>query len=118
MLILPALDVLEGRCVRLAEGARERVTVEGGDPAGAARRFVREGATYLHLVDLDGAFAGEPTAGLVKRVLEAARLPVLAAGGIGSLDDLRRLREVGCEGAIVGSALWLGKFSLAEALAI
>ncbi len=233
MLILPALDVLEGRCVRLAEGQREQVTVEGGDPAEAAARFVREGARYLHLVDLDGAFAGAPTQGLVERaveaagdvpvqvgggfrtreaieaglaagaariivgtaaldpgslrelaerygprlvvaidardgrvvaegwvqesqieatelarscaaagvarllvtstrrdgslagpdiglldeVLTAAQMPVLAAGGIGSLDDLRRLRELGCEGAVVGSALWLGKFSLAEALA-
>ena len=72
MLILPALDVLEGRCVRLAEGQREQVTVEGGDPAEAAARFVREGAHYLHLVDLDGAFAGAATQGLVERVVKAA----------------------------------------------
>src|SRR5437660_801737 len=106
--VLPALDVLEGRCVRLAGGDREQVTVEGGDPAEAAARFVGEGARFLHLIDLDGAFAGEPTPGL----------PVLAAGGIGSLEDLRRVEQLGCEGAVVGSALWLGRFSLAEALAM
>jgi phosphoribosylformimino-5-aminoimidazole carboxamide ribotide isomerase len=232
--IAPAIDVLEGRCVRLHHGEREHVTVEGGDPAAAARRFAAEGATLIHLVDLDGAFSGAATAGLVARVAAAAApvplqvggglrsadaveaalaagasrvlvgtaalsssflesavarfgdriavavdvkdgfvvvdgwtgvgeltaaelarrcadagvrrlvvtstrrdgslegpdlellrqvmgaggLPVLAAGGIATLDDLRRLRELGCEGAIVGSALWLGRFTLAEALAI
>jgi phosphoribosylformimino-5-aminoimidazole carboxamide ribotide isomerase len=233
--IIPALDVLDGRCVRLSEGRRERVTIEGGDPAVAAARFAGEGAPWLHLVDLDGAFSGQPTAGLVAQVvaatdgvpvqvggglrdeatieaalaagaarvvvgtaavnsgasfslsvladrlreqlvvavdardgrvvtegwtvesetpaanlaqrcadagvrrllvtstghdgslrgpdvpllrdLLAAGLPVLAAGGIGSLEDLTRLRDLGCEGVVVGSALWSGRFSLAEALA-
>ncbi|HZQ64049.1 MAG TPA: 1-(5-phosphoribosyl)-5-[(5-phosphoribosylamino)methylideneamino] imidazole-4-carboxamide isomerase [Gaiellaceae bacterium] len=234
--VMPALDVLEGRCVRLLEGRRERVTIEGGDPAAAAARFVEEGARWLHLVDLDGAFSGRPTPGLVERVVAAANgvpvqvggglrqertidaaleagaarvivgtaaaggstvtgpslsllaerygerlvvaidardgtvvtdgwlaesdvsaadlahrcaeagvrrllvtstrrdgslagpdlplltevlgagIPVLAAGGIASLDDLARLRDLGCEGAVVGSALWSGRFSLAEAL--
>jgi phosphoribosylformimino-5-aminoimidazole carboxamide ribotide isomerase len=231
-LIAPALDVLEGRCVRLAQGERERVTVEGGDPADAARRFVAEGAPLLHLVDLDGAFSGSPSPGLLERVvaaagdvpvqvgggyrtlgaveaalaagaarvlvgtaaagpgflaeaaprlgerlvvavdvrdgrvaqegwttstpltavelvrrcaeagvarllvtntrrdgslegpdldllaavLAAADLPVLAAGGISGVEDLRRLRALGCEGAVLGSALWLGRLTLAEAL--
>ncbi len=231
--IIPAIDVLEGRCVRLSEGRRERVTVEGGDPATAAARFAAEGARYLHLVDLDGAFSGLPSPGLVERVVAAADgvpvqaggglrnaeavesalaagasraivgtaaldeqlltelagrfgprlvvaidardgrvvadgwvsesqlppralarrcaeagvgrllvtstrldgslagpdldllaqvidgsgLPVLAAGGIGSLADLGRLRELGCEGAVVGAAIWTGAFGLAEALA-
>ena len=228
-LVIPAIDVLEGRCVRLSEGRRERITIEGGDPAKAAARFANEGATWLHVVDLDGAFRGRPTRGLVARiaatgvpvqvggglrdadaidtalaagatraivgtaatepgtlgrlarrygdrlvvaidvkdghvvtkgwvaetgitprglarrcadlgvrrllvtsthrdgslagpdiellaeVLEAG-LPVLAAGGIATLDDLTALRELGCEGAVVGSALWSGRFSLREAL--
>jgi phosphoribosylformimino-5-aminoimidazole carboxamide ribotide isomerase len=227
--VIPAIDVLEGRCVRLSEGRRERVTIEGGDPGEAAARFAAEGASWLHVVDLDGAFSGRATPGLVERVAGAgvpvqiggglrdrqaiqaalgagaarvivgtaaiavgtgaglshleerlvvavdARdgrvvtdgwvaesdlsprelaercadagirrllvtstrrdgslagpdmelladvlevgLPVLAAGGIASLDDLAALRELGCEGAIVGSALWSGRFSLPEALA-
>ena len=230
--VAPALDVLEGRCVRLAQGERERVTVEGGDPAEAARRFVAEGAPLLHLVDLDGAFSGDPSPGLLERVIEASAgvpvqvgggyrtleaieaalaagasrvligtaaagpeflaeaaprygeglvvavdvrdgrvalegwtaatpltptelvercaeagvarllvtnvrrdgslegpdlelleevlaassLPVLAAGGISGVEDLRRLRALGCEGAVLGSALWLGRLTLAEAL--
>jgi phosphoribosylformimino-5-aminoimidazole carboxamide ribotide isomerase len=229
--VIPAIDVLEGRCVRLLEGRRERVTIEGGDPVAAVERFAGEGASYLHVVDLDGAFSGRTTPGLVERVVAAAGgvpvqvggglrdepaieaalaagaaraivgtaalagsslsllaerfgeqlivavdarngkvvaegwaaeseltaaelarqcadagvrrllvtstsrdgslagpdlgllaevseagLPVLAAGGIASLDDLDRLRDLGCEGAVVGSALWSGRFSLAEAL--
>ncbi len=231
--VIPALDVLEGRCVRLSEGRREHVTIEGGDPAAAAARFAAEGAAWLHVVDLDGAFSGRPTPGVVEQVVAAsgipvqfggglrnadaiqasldagagrvtigsaaltavtgsslsllaarfgerlvvavdarngrvvhngwtaetdvtprglaracadagihrllvtstrrdgslrgpdlglledvltAGLPVLAAGGIGSLEDLRALRDLGCEGAVVGSALWSGRFGLAEAI--
>lgn len=226
--VYPALDVLEGRVVRLFEGRRERVTVEGGDPVAAAERFVAEGATWLHLVDLDGAFSGKPDLSLVERVAAAgvpvqvgggyrsldlidaalaagaarvlvgtaalddafltaaaerfgeavavavdardgqvavdgwtreapatpaelaercaeagirrllvtstrrdgtlsgpdlpllanvlaAGLPVVAAGGIATLEDLLALRRLGCEGAVTGSAIWLGRFSLAEA---
>ncbi len=230
--VVPAVDVLEGRAVRLHQGRRERVAIEGGDPLALARRFVDEGASRLHLVDLDGAFAGTPSPGLLERIaaiaahvplqvgggyrsLEAigaalqagadrvlvgtaalsprfleraaarfgarlvvavdardgrvavegwtrtadvgaaelaaacasagvarllvtstrrdgtlagpdlvllesvlaAGLPVLAAGGIATLADLQELRRLGCEGAVVGSALWRGAFTLAEAVA-
>jgi phosphoribosylformimino-5-aminoimidazole carboxamide ribotide isomerase len=230
-IIYPAIDVLEGRVVRLSEGRREAVTVEGGDPVAAAERFAAEGAAWLHLVDLDGAFSGDPDLGLVSRiasvgppvqvgggyrsldsiqdalaagaarvivgtaaleeeflsaaaarfgdavavaidarhgsvtvngwttsseltpgelarrcvaarihrvlvtsaqqdgtlsgpdlpllesVLEAG-LPVIAAGGIATLDDLRVLRDLGCEGAVTGSAIWLDRFTLVEALEV
>jgi len=226
--VIPAIDVLEGRCVRLREGRREQVTIEGGDPAEAARRFADEDAAWLHLVDLDGAFSGRPTPTLVEQVAAAqvpvqaggglrdaeavqaaldagaaraivgtaalddvealagrfeeqlvvavdvrdgmvvadgwttettvraaelarrcagagvrrllvtstrrdgslagpdlellsdtleAGMPILAAGGIATLDDLVALRDLGCEGAVVGSALWSGRFGLSEALA-
>ena len=227
--VYPAIDVLDGRVVRLSEGRRERITVDGGDPAAAAERFAGDGATWLHLVDLDGAFSGAPDLSLVERVavagipvqvgggyrslelIEAALaagaarvllgtaalnnafltaavarfgpaalvvavdardglvtvkgwtegssvgaaelarrcavagierllvtstgrdgtlagpdldlledvlavgLPVIAAGGIARLDDLSVLRRLGCEGAVTGSALWLGHFGAAEA---
>jgi phosphoribosylformimino-5-aminoimidazole carboxamide ribotide isomerase len=227
--VYPAIDVLERRVVRLSEGRREAVTVEGGDPVAAAERFAAEGAAWLHLVDLDGAFSGEPDLDLVSRIAavgppvqvgggyrtldsiraalaagaarvlvgtaaldeeflaavavtfgdavavaidardgivtvdgwtrsgrvnaeELARscaavgisrllvtstrrdgtlagpdlpllervlevgLPVIAAGGIATLDDLQTLRGLGCEGAVTGSAIWLDRFTLAEAL--
>ncbi|MER3410208.1 MAG: 1-(5-phosphoribosyl)-5-((5-phosphoribosylamino)methylideneamino)imidazole-4-carboxamide isomerase [Thermoleophilia bacterium] len=233
-LVLPALDVLGGRCVRLAGGDPTQVTIEGGDPEEAAARFVAQGAPYLHLVDLEGAFSGVPTPGLVERVaaaagstpvqvgggyrtleaveralaagaarvvvgtaalspwflkeaasrfgerlvaavdardgrvavagwrqtsdvpapdlaracaeagvrrllvtsttrdgslagpdlalldsvLAASGLPVIAAGGIASLDDLRRLKALGCEGAVLGTALWSGSLSLSAALSL
>ena len=229
--VYPAIDVLDSRVVRLREGRREQVTVEGGDPVAAATRFAGEGAAWLHLVDLDGAFSGAPDLDLVRRVaacgvpvqagggyrsaelvaaaLEAgasrvllgtaaldpsfladavgrfgdavavaidardgavavegwtgaadlspreladrcaaagvgrlvvtatrrdgtldgpdldlladvleAGLPVIAAGGVSSLGDLRALRDLGCEGAVAGSALWLGRFGLAEAVSL
>ncbi len=228
--VLPAIDVLEGRAVRLHEGRREAVSLEAGDPVELARRFADEGATRLHLVDLDGAFSGTPSVGLVERIAAiglpvqvgggirslaaaqaaiaagadrvmigtaalasgflqeavpalgdalvvavdardgrvtvegwtrsgditaraladrcaaagvprllvtstsrdgslagpdlgllrdvlAAGLPVIAAGGVSSLDDLRALRTLGCEGAVAGSALLAGRFTLPEALA-
>ena len=230
--VYPAIDVLEGRVVRLAEGQRERITVDGGDPVAAAARFAADGAAWLHLVDLDGAFSGEPDLRLVERIaatgvplqvgggyrtldsidaalsagaarvllgtaaldddfvrsavarfgadalvvavdardglvtvkgwieqstVRAAELarrcaaagierllvtstgrdgtlagpdlelledvltvgvPVIAAGGIATLEDLQALRRLGCEGAVTGSAIWLGRFSAAEAFAL
>lgn len=230
--VYPAIDVLEGRAVRLSGGRRECVTIEAGDPVALAARWVAEGASWLHLVDLDGAFGASPSAELVRRVaaagvrvqvgggyrnvgaieaalaagatrvlvgtaalspgfldgaaarfgealvvavdardgrvavegwtekadvspaelarrcaqagvarllvtstgrdgslagpdlellegvLEASSVPVLAAGGISSLEDLRAVRELGCEGAVAGTALLLGRFSLAEAVSL
>src|SRR5580765_3412966 len=193
MEILPAIDVLDGRCVRLSEGRREVGTIGGGDPAavagvpmqvggglrepgpiqaaldaGAARAIVgtaaladveslaeRFGERLVVAVDAkdgrvvtegwvaetdvaagdfarrcaaagvrrllvtstrrDGSLAG-PDTELLTEVLDAG-LPVLAAGGIASLDDLAALRDLGCESAVVGSALWSGRFTLAEAIA-
>jgi len=229
--VIPAIDVLAGRVVRLSQGRREAVTLEGGDPVELAKRYAGEGAARLHVVDLDGAFDGAPSLGLLEAIATAtelpvqvgggyrsiavieaalsagadrvmvgtaaldpgfleeaaarfaeslvvavdvrdgrvavegwtssadvtaaelaarcassgarrllvtstardgslagpdlgllaevlpAGLPVIAAGGVGSLDDLRALRELGCEGAIAGSALLAGRFTLPEALA-
>jgi phosphoribosylformimino-5-aminoimidazole carboxamide ribotide isomerase len=227
--VIPAVDVLAGRAVRLRGGRREDVVLEGGDPVELARRFEAAGATRLHVVDLDGAFSGSPSRGLLERLVavglpvqvgggyrsiaavdaaldsgadrvmvgtaalspvflldavaaagerlvvavdardgrvavdgwtdtsdlapvELARrcasagvqrllvtsttrdgslagpdvellsgvvaegVPVLAAGGIASLDDLRAVRELGCEGAVVGSALLAGRFTLSDAI--
>lgn len=228
--VIPAVDVLAGRAVRLREGRREEIALEGGDPVELARRFADEGATRLHVVDLDGAFSGSPSGGLLERLvaigppvqvgggyrsvaaiaaaldagadrvmvgtaavspsllreavtragvrlvvavdvregrvtvdgwtdtselepielvrrcasLGVARLlvtstardgsldgpdiellagivaegiPVLAAGGVGSVNDLRAVRALGCEGAVVGSALLAGRFALSEGMA-
>src|SRR5947208_10884238 len=103
--ILPALDVLEGRCVRLAGGDPDRVTVEGGDPFDAARRFTAEGATFLHLVDLEGAFSGTPTPGLVERVVAAADgTPVQVGGGYRTIPAIDDALDAGAARVMVGTA--------------
>src|SRR5437879_125622 len=103
--VIPAIDVLEGRCVRLSEGRRERVTVEGGDPAAAAGRFAAAGARYLHLVDLDGAFSGQPSPGLVGQVCVAAGgVPVQAGGGLRNAGAVESALAAGAARAIVGTA--------------
>ncbi len=90
--VIPAVDVLDGRCVRLSEGRREQVTIEGGDPSAAVARFVSDGAEYLHVVDLDGAFAGSPTPGLAGLVAAAAGgVPFQIGGGLRDEGSIRPL---------------------------
>jgi len=112
--VLPAIDVLEGRVVRLSQGRREAVTIEGGDPVELARRFRDEGATRLHLVDLDGAFAGVPTLGLVERVAAAGGLPLQVGGGYRTADAIAAALEAGADRVMVGTAALSPTF-LAEA---
>jgi phosphoribosylformimino-5-aminoimidazole carboxamide ribotide isomerase len=102
--LLPAIDVLEGRVVRLSQGRREAVTIEGGDPVELARRFQREGAVRLHLVDLDGAFSGVPSLDLVGRVSAAGGLPLQVGGGYRSLDAVAAALDAGADRVMVGTA--------------
>ncbi|RDI73726.1 Phosphoribosylformimino-5-aminoimidazole carboxamide ribonucleotide (ProFAR) isomerase [Gaiella occulta] len=102
--VIPAIDVLEGRAVRLAQGRREAVTIEGGDPVDLARRFASEGATRLHLVDLDGAFSGTPTLDLVARVAQAGGLPLQVGGGYRSAASIEAALDAGADRVMVGTA--------------
>jgi phosphoribosylformimino-5-aminoimidazole carboxamide ribotide isomerase len=102
--VIPAIDVLQGRVVRLSRGRREAVTIEGGDPVELARRFRAEGARRLHLVDLDGAFAGEPTLGLVERVAAAGGLPIQVGGGYRTTGAIASAIEAGADRVMVGTA--------------
>lgn len=103
--MVPAVDVLDGRAVRLHEGRRDRVTIEGGDPVALARRFVVEGARRLHVVDLDGAFAGRPSPGVLGRIAKvAAEVPVQVGGGYRSLDAVAEAVEAGADRVMVGTA--------------
>jgi len=120
---IPAIDVLEGRVVRLREGRREEVTIEGGDPVELARRFAAEGARRLHVVDLDGAFSGTPTLGLVERLASATTLPLQIGGGYRTLDLVRSALAAGADRVMVGTAAIAPGFledaaSLGEALVV
>jgi phosphoribosylformimino-5-aminoimidazole carboxamide ribotide isomerase len=101
--VIPAVDVLDGRAVRLHQGRREAVTLEAGDPVGLARRFAADGATRLHVVDLDGAFSGAPTVGLLER-LAAVGLPVQVGGGYRTVSALQLALETGADRVVVGTA--------------
>jgi phosphoribosylformimino-5-aminoimidazole carboxamide ribotide isomerase len=116
MEVIPAVDVLEGRVVRLAGGRREVVTMEGGDPIELSRRFASDGATRIHLVDLDGAFSGSPSPGLLTAVARAGGLPLQVGGGYRTLDALDAALAAGADRVIVGTAALSPGF-LAEAAA-
>ena len=109
------MDVLDGRAVRLRAGRREEVTLEGGDPVELARRFEAEGADRLHVVDLDGAFAGRPSTGLLGR-LAAVGLPVQVGGGYRTVAGIVAALEAGADRVMVGTAALAPTF-LDEAVA-
>ena len=104
MIILPAIDIKSGRCVRLYQGKADRETVYSEDPAAMARRWEGEGAEFLHLVDLDGAFAGEPKNWeTVKKILAAVSIPAQLGGGVRSPETIEMLLAGGVNRVIVGS---------------
>lgn len=105
MLLIPAIDLKEGKCVRLRQGRMEDNTVFSDDPVGMAARWVEAGARRLHLVDLDGAFAGKPeNAGVVKAICEAfPELPVQVGGGIRSEETIETYLDAGVQYVIIGS---------------
>ena len=116
MLVLPAVDVRGGRCVRLIQGAAGRERVYGDDPAAAARRWEAEGAPWVHVVDLDGAFAGAPVnAQAIRRIIEAVRIPVEVGGGMRDLAAVERWLSLGAARVILGTAALNGGSVLEEA---
>lgn len=105
MLIFPAIDLRRGKCVRLTQGRAEEETVYAADPVAVASRWVAEGATWLHLVDLDGAFAGEPRQlPVVEEIARNVRVPIQLGGGIRTLEQIRAALEAGVERVILGTA--------------
>ncbi len=105
MIILPAIDLKDGKCVRLRQGRADDVTIYGDDPAQQARDWAEQGGNELHVVDLDGAFEGEPKhAEVIRRIIEAFGGPVEVGGGIRTPEALRAVIEAGATRAILGSA--------------
>ncbi len=105
MMIIPAIDLREGKCVRLAQGDFGRVTVYADDPAVVARKWQEQGATRLHVVDLDGSLAGEPkNAAAIQAIVGAVSMPVQVGGGIRNRETIERYLEVGVQWIILGTA--------------
>lgn len=107
MLLIPAIDLKDGQCVRLQQGDMNASTTFGEDPAAMAKRWLDAGARRLHLVDLNGAFAGKPVnEGAIKAILKAVgdKIPVQLGGGIRDLDTIERYLDGGLSYVIIGTA--------------
>lgn len=107
MLIIPAIDLKDGHCVRLEQGEMDRVTVFSEDPAATARHWKAQGARRLHLVDLNGAFAGKPVNGAaIRSIVDAVgdEMPVQLGGGIRDLATIERYLDDGVRYVIIGTA--------------
>jgi len=106
MLLIPAIDLKEGRCVRLQQGRMQDATVYSDDPVAMAERWAESGCRRLHIVDLDGAFAGRPkNRDLIARMVDAVPgIPVQIGGGIRSPDTARAYFDAGVEAVIVGTS--------------
>lgn len=104
MHILPAVDIKNGKAVRLFQGLRERETVYGDRPLDMALRWQDAGATYLHVVDLDGAFDGESqNAPYIQEILQTVKIPVEVGGGIRTLEKAQQLCDWGAVQIILGT---------------
>jgi phosphoribosylformimino-5-aminoimidazole carboxamide ribotide isomerase len=104
MILYPAIDLKDGRCVRLTQGALDRATVYADDPAEPARAFAKAGARHLHVIDLDGAVAGRSVnTAAVKRILEASTLSVQLGGGIRDLAAIEHWLTGGVARVVLGT---------------
>jgi phosphoribosylformimino-5-aminoimidazole carboxamide ribotide isomerase len=119
MLIIPAIDLKDGQCVRLRQGLMDDSTVFSDDPVAMARRWVDAGCRRLHLVDLNGAFAGEPVNGEVVTAIAAAypQLPVQIGGGIRNLETIEHYVKAGVDYVIIGTKAVKEPAFVAEACA-
>ncbi len=105
MILFPAIDLKDGQCVRLQQGDMTRATVFYRDPAEQARAFAAQGFAYLHIVDLDGAFAGRPmNAAAVKRILAAVQIPLQVGGGIRDPATIEGWLGKGVARVVIGTA--------------
>jgi len=105
MIVFPAIDLKEGACVRLRRGDMSQATIFSTDPAAQARKFVDQGATWLHVVDLDGAMRGsQVNGGAVESILGAVSVPVQLGGGIRNFDSVANWIDRGVSRVVLGTA--------------
>lgn len=116
--VIPSIDLKSGQVVRLLRGAMDQATIYGSDPAAAALRFESEGARIIHVVDLDGAVAGEPkNLDAVRAIRAAVRCELDVSGGLRTMDSLRVVIDAGADRVSIGSAALLNPALLKEACA-
>jgi phosphoribosylformimino-5-aminoimidazole carboxamide ribotide isomerase len=118
MILYPAIDILDGHAVRLVQGRFEDATTYADSPAEAARAWVQAGARFLHVVDLDGAKAGEPRSlEHLREIVRVTGVPVQYGGGLRTVDAVREALRTGAERAIVGTQAFRDVDFLDECLA-
>ncbi len=105
MLVIPAIDLKNGSCVRLVQGRKTDVTVYDENPVEVAKQFAAAGARMIHVVDLDGAFKGgqSPNREVVKSIVKAVAVPIEFGGGVRTTDDVRELCDAGVARVVLGT---------------
>lgn len=110
MLIIPAIDIKEGNCVRLREGRLENMEIYSDDPVMVALKWASKGASLLHVVDLDGAFCGKLiNISVIENIVKSINIPVQVGGGIRSANEVKVLLNLGVSRIILGTILWKDK---------
>ena len=105
MIVIPAIDLIEGQCVRLFQGKREAVTAYSNDPGATAKRWESLGAKLIHIVDLDGAFTGnQANLDAIKKIRQSVRIPLQVGGGIRNKESITSLFSSGVERVVIGTA--------------
>ena len=119
MIILPAIDIKDGQCVRLYQGDYDQVTTYDVDPAKISLRWQRSGASWLHIVDLDGAAAGHPVnVEAIKSIRAATTLQIELGGGMRTLTDIEHMLELGIDRVILGTVALTDRALLMKVLAL
>src|ERR1044072_6389160 len=105
MIVIPAIDLKSGLCVRLLQGRKSEMTVYSEDPVEVAREFAAAGAEMIHVVDLDGAVneAELPNRALLRRIIDAVDVEIQFGGGVRSLDDVQQLCDAGVARVVLGT---------------
>ncbi len=118
MIILPAIDIKDGQCVRLYQGDYAQVTTYDADPVQVAQRWQAAGASWLHVVDLDGAASGQPVnVELISQMRAATSLHIEVGGGMRSLDHIQHMLDVGVDRVILGTVALTDRKLLEQGLA-
>jgi len=105
MIIIPAIDLIDGQCVRLFQGRRDAVTVYSNDPGSVAERWQSFGAQLIHIVDLDGAFTGnQANLYAIRKIRQSVKIPLQVGGGIRKMESVAGLFSLGIERVIIGTA--------------
>jgi phosphoribosylformimino-5-aminoimidazole carboxamide ribotide isomerase len=105
MIVIPAIDLKDGKCVRLLQGKKDEVTVYSDDPAEMAKQWVELGAKLLHVVDLDGAFTGEQkNFEKIREIRKAIHIPIELGGGIRDIQRIDKLIDLGVDRTIIGTS--------------